>query len=205
MERYLVRIVPTVDASLVLITGVSAGGFGAAANYDLASRYYGSTPVYLLDDSGPPMSSQYIPTCLQSQWRTTWGLGGSLLADCGASCPNQDDYVLDFAMFLMNKYANRAGALISSTQDSTIRTFYGYGNNNCNAGLFPSMDAAQFQAGLMDFRSRLSGKKFGTYYITGSSHTWIGGATFFSTNVQSTTLTSWVGALINGNTSNVGP
>lgn len=205
MEASLRRIVPTVNASLVLLTGVSAGGFGAAANYDLVSRYYGSVPVLLLDDSGPPMSSQYVPTCLQQQWRTIWGLDRTMLADCGSACPNQNDYLVDFSMFVINKYTSRAGGLVSALQDNTIRLFYGFGLNNCTVTGVPNMPAAQFQAGLEDYRSRIQGKNFGTYYVSSTSHTWIGGGTFYSTTVQNTPLTTWVAALINGTTSHVAP
>ena len=66
MTRYLARIVPTFPGlTKVLLTGVSAGGFGAAANYPQTARAFGSVPVYDLDDSGPPMEDPYAAKCLQ--------------------------------------------------------------------------------------------------------------------------------------------
>src|SRR5262249_29862487 len=119
MEKFLNRIVPTFPkATQVLLTGVSAGGFGAASNSYLVQRAFGSVPVTMIDDSGPPMSSMYIPTCLQQKWRTTWGLDGSLLADCGASCPNKDDFTMDYTKFVMKLADMRGGNVMSGLLDS---------------------------------------------------------------------------------------
>ena len=53
---YLKRIVPTFpDATQVLLTGISAGGFGAAANMEVVQEAFGDIPVTAIDDSGPPM------------------------------------------------------------------------------------------------------------------------------------------------------
>ncbi len=50
----------------VLLTGISAGGFGAAANYPQVARAFAPVPVYDLDDSGPPGAEDpYLPKCLQ--------------------------------------------------------------------------------------------------------------------------------------------
>ncbi len=93
----LERIGPTfADPSHVLVTGISAGGYGAAYNYDrIATAYgYADIPVTLLDDSGPPMSDEYIAPCLQEQWRDLWSLDDTLPAGCagcfdagGGLCP----------------------------------------------------------------------------------------------------------------------
>ena len=59
------RIVPTFpQVTQVLLTGISAGGFGAAYNYDRAnSAAFCPPPVALIDDSGPPMSDGYLAPC----------------------------------------------------------------------------------------------------------------------------------------------
>jgi hypothetical protein len=54
ISLYLQRLVETFSGvTQVLLTGMSAGGFGAAANYLQVARSFGSVHVYLLDDSGP--------------------------------------------------------------------------------------------------------------------------------------------------------
>lgn len=204
---YLQRIVPSFpDAERVLLTGESAGGFGAAANYDQVQRGFGCTPVDLLDDSGPPMSGDYIPACLQAKWRTTWGFDKTLLADCGEDCANEDDYLLDFVKHLAKTHADRTQGLISSMADDTIRLFYGYGKNECNVPLADRMDPAPFAEGLEDAREQLgSYETFGTYFFEGATHTIISRSGFYDREVNGVKLTDWVQELLEGKPSHVGP
>ena len=126
LEAFLNRIVPTFpNATNVLLTGVSAGGFGAATNVPLVQSAFPAVKVNLIDDSGPPMSSQYLPSCLQKEWNTTWGFQNSFLKDCGAACPNPDDYVLDYAKFIGKNYSDRMAGLLESDTDGVISAFYG--------------------------------------------------------------------------------
>ena len=77
------HIVPTFPGVTdVLLTGISAGGFGALYNYDRVARDFCPLPVTLIDDSGPPMSDTYLAPCLQTRWRTLWGLNATLPPDC---------------------------------------------------------------------------------------------------------------------------
>lgn len=199
MEAYLNRVVPTFpNATKVLLTGISAGGFGAASSADLVQWAFGSIPVTLIDDSGPPMSSQYIPTCLQDAWRTTWGFDNSILKDCGADCPNNNDYVMDFALHLGKKFYGRPSGLIETTGDGIITFFYGFGANNC--GVAASLSATTFTAGLMDFRAQISNvdPAFGTFYITGTEHTWLGGGSLYTQTTGGVALIDWVANIVNG-------
>jgi hypothetical protein len=203
------RIVPTFpNASQVLLTGISAGGFGAAANSEQVQRAFGDVPVVLLDDSGPPMSDDYIAPCLQDAWRTTWGMDQTILADCGSNCPNASDFVLDLGVHLVRRYPDNMGGLFSHFQDGIIRYFYGFGQNDCSPSILqPLLPADEFEMGLLEFRStiRAETSHFGTYYVTGAGHTCIGSGCFYSTIVGGTALNEWVGELLAGRTSHVGP
>jgi len=210
MEKFLQRIVPTFpNATQVLLTGISAGGFGAATSADLVQWAFGSVPVTLIDDSGPPMSSQYLPSCLQDAWRTTWGFDNSLLKDCGADCPNTSDYTLDFALHLGKKFTGRPAGLIETTNDNTITLFYGFGANNCATVLIPTpVSETTFTAGLQDFRTKIGAvdPAFGTYYIQGTQHTWLGGASLYTQTTGGVALIDWVAGIVNGTGApNVGP
>ena len=59
--------------SRVVLTGSSAGGFGAALNYSMVQDAFGNVPVSILDDSGPPFEDQQMPVCMQKRWREAWG------------------------------------------------------------------------------------------------------------------------------------
>jgi hypothetical protein len=222
LELYLSRILATVpDATDELLTGISAGGFGAGLN---ASLVAGNAPATVerftvLDDSGPPLSNRYIQPCLQDMWRNVWGFESTFLKDCGTACPSRDDYVYDWSKYVVNRYAKGPFApkfmagFLSWDSDSTMSAFFGYGANNCTAQ--SSLTSTQFQAGLMDFRTMVQSAtpSFGTYYVPGTSHTFLtldgspgsqGG--LYNTEVNGVKLTDWINDLLSHKqASHVGP
>jgi len=225
------RIVPTFPGvQKVLLTGISAGGFGASANYVQTARHFGSTPVYLLDDSGPPMEAPYLAECMQSQFASLWGMDGAL-ADCGSDCSNPDSYFVDFAKHLGKAYPTVPFGLIESSQDAVISLFFGYGNpGNCVGSDLPgaSVPGATFTEGLQVTEEQLAGtSNFGSFILGGSrnmQHTSLGSSSTFdgdTTNVTASllvpdggtdedagtiALTTWITTLVNdGKVSNVGP
>jgi hypothetical protein len=209
LEKFLQRIVPTFpNASQVLLTGVSAGGFGAAANTEFVQRAFGDIPVTVIDDSGPPMSTDYLPECLQARWRQTWGFEQSILADCGDDCPNPDDYSIPYTLHVAREFPDRMGGLIETTADSVITLFYGYGTNNCTGSLLTPMSAEDFTAGLLDYRAIVqdAGANLGTYFVPGSQHTWLGGNALYTQTTGGVRMIDWVTDIIEGRAAaHVGP
>jgi hypothetical protein len=209
MALFLDRIVPTFkNVEKLLLTGISAGGFGAALDADLVARTFPPGISFTMeDDSGPPMNSDYLKTCLQKAWRELWGFDSTFLKDCGNSCPDPNNFAIDWALFLAKKYAHANAGVISSSHDAVISMFYGFGANNCSAGL-SSMAASDFEAGLIDFRTRLKNvPNFGTYYIDRTNHTWIGADdSFYNTTAGGVRLVNWFRDLIDGQApTHVGP
>lgn len=204
--QYLGRLVPTfADATDVLLTGVSAGGFGAAFNYDRVAAAFCPIPVTLIDDSGPPMSDTYLAPCLQEQWRDLWRFDETLPADC-ASCTNANGGgIVNYVTYLANKWPQSRLGLISSTRDSVISTFYGYGTASCTQVLPIPGDV--YAAGLEDLRTNYlsSSGLWGTYYVDSTTHTYLAGPGFYLTQVNGVKLTDWVRDLVQGAASNVGP
>src|SRR5262249_14893868 len=133
MDQYLARILDTFpDAKRVVVSGESAGGFGAAFNYDRVARAFGSkVDVRLLDDSGPPMAVAYVPACLQKVFLDTWGLDKTLPPGC-SDCAQADGVFMEpFLTYVAKTYDKRRAALISSTEDKVISQFWGYGDDDC--------------------------------------------------------------------------
>jgi hypothetical protein len=213
LKLYLSRILATVpNATDELLLGSSAGGFGAGLTADMVARNAPASVqrFTLLDDSGQPMSSQYIPYCLQDTWRRVWGFDQTVLKDCGASCPTNDDWVMDWMQFLVEKYGNGAGSkfmggLISHSGDGVISLFYGFGANNCTVTAPVAMSSTDFEAGLLDFRAKVASAttKFGTYIQTGTAHTFLfldssngllGG--LYDTQVNGVKLVDWIHDLL---------
>ena len=204
----LARIVPTFpDAEKVLLTGSSAGGFGAAFNYDRTQERFGDTEVILLDDSGPPMSDEYMKPCLQQRWRDTWNLDATIPADCSACRGADGGGMSNMSIYLADKYPTRRFGLISSTQDEVIRTFFGIGEtDSCNDP--GRMRANRFEMGLLDLRDNiLAGHdNFRGYIIASTQHVWLGDP-LSTTMAGGVTLAEWITALIEGTPEfvNVGP
>jgi hypothetical protein len=206
VDLYLQRIVPTFSgATQVLLTGASGGGFGAAANYAHVQRAFGSVPVDLIDDSGPYMEDPYLPACLQNQIRELWGVDSTLGADCAGACNDPNSFFLDLAKSVVTKNPNRQFGLMESMDDGTITTFFGFGNDDCMVSIGQE-SAAMFSAGLTDIRTQLAADtNAGSFYFPGTDHTSLEDDNYYSRVAGTTPLTTWVGALVGGSTSNVGP
>ncbi len=214
ITRALARLVPTFPGlDKVLLTGVSAGGFGAAANYPQTAKAFGAVPVYSLDDSGPPMGDPFVPKCLQKAWADTWGFDKTVLAECGADCPDPTNYTIDATIHTVKMYPKIPFGLVEDTDDSVITLFYGFGDNNCAPAILPmSLSGATFTMGLLDSRMKLSAyPNIGGFIFQGTDHTTLGGANFDTRtagggDAATVKLTDWVATLVNsGTVTNVGP
>ncbi|MDI1450731.1 pectin acetylesterase-family hydrolase [Polyangium sp. 6x1] len=202
--HYLKRIIPTFkNATEVLLTGVSAGGFGAFYNYDRVAQAFCPTPVALIDDSGPPMSDTYMSPCLQQRWRELYNFEATLPADCvECSLPNGGGLANAWKL-LGQKYPDASLGLISSDKDNTISQFYGYGKNNCQNidGLFPtSLTGAEYTAGLEEIRESFlkQSPAWSTYFVSATTHTYLGGNGYYNTTVDGTAMSGWVKGIVDG-------
>jgi len=220
------RIVPTFPGTTkVLLTGVSAGGFGAAINYGQTAKAFGSTPVYMLDDSGPTFEAPYLPQCMLTEFSSLWGTGP--LAEC-SDCTNPASYMVDFAKYLTKTYPTVPFGFIESTEDGVITLFFGYGDpGGCMNSPLPGAaePTATFTAGLQDLEVKLAdAPNHGAFIFTGTQHTSLGTTATFDDGVTNVTasllepdggvepdagtikLTDWIATLVNeGKVSNVGP
>lgn len=197
----LQRLVPTFkDATDVVITGISAGGFGAAFNYDRTAQAFCNARVSLIDDSGPPMADQYLSPCLQQRWRDLWNLDATLPKDCTACRGADGGGIVNYLPYLAKKYPKADLGLVSSNQDSIISLFFGFGANDCQGLYGPSagMSGAEFEAGLMDLEHKyLGAPNLAAYVVPSISHTWITALTFYTTSVSGMALPEWANLLAN--------
>jgi hypothetical protein len=161
VQAYLKRLIATFpDAEKVVLTGVSAGGFGAGFNYDQVQEAFGpKTRVYLVDDSGPPLDTAQMSPCLQERWREAWSLDDIMPpAELCPGCrdPYGDVGVMGMVQYLAKKYKNRRLALISSVHDGVIREFFGFGLDDCKGldqplgipAVSPMVPAEEYERGL---------------------------------------------------------
>lgn len=132
MEAYLRRIVATVpNAERVVLSGSSAGGFGAGLNWWQTQAAFGDMRVDLVDDSGPPLAPPYLSASLEGQWRSAWNLKATLPEGC-TGCESSLSALFGFYAAQLPK--NRA-ALLSYTHDNVIAAYFGITTDQVAAGL----------------------------------------------------------------------
>jgi len=206
VEAFLKRIVPSFGgASHVLVTGVSAGGFGAGFNYHRLARIFPGK-VTLLDDSGPVLRDPYLAPCLQRTWREVWGLDATIPANCEACQAEDGGSISELVRWIGTRHPEQRMGLISSENDRTISTFFSFGLDEC-AGLGAIYPGKRFSEGLYDFIEAVlvPTGNWGSYVIPGTDHTWIGHSALYSTEVDGVRLVDWVRALLDGEVSHVAP
>ncbi|MEM6734102.1 MAG: pectin acetylesterase-family hydrolase, partial [Myxococcota bacterium] len=157
------------DASRVLLTGSSAGGFGAAFNYDRVATRFAPTRVDLLNDSGQPFAfGDALSSCLAAQWFDLWGI--EFPSGC-TTCGADQEGIFGYAQYITDTYPNADFALSSYTEDEVIRFFFAFGKDACEPMDFTPISGVAFSSGLFDIRTGLD--RWATFYATGSDHTFL--------------------------------
>jgi hypothetical protein len=229
MELFIGQIVPTFKDSVdkVVLTGSSAGGFGAALNFSMVQDAFGDVQVFPISDSGPPFNDQYMPVCMQKRWREGWGF--QFPPDCQECQQADGGGMLKLADFLMRKHPNASVGIISSTQDEVIRLFFSVGLNNC--ANFDTADAVitylakgdtntyypgpQYAEALNDIRTSYQGTgRLATYYMALPDpanqpgelpHQHLFRPSFYTTTVGGKTMPQFITEFIGGTNAQVGP
>lgn len=161
LGKALARLVPTFpDQEQVILTGTSAGGFGALLNYHRTAIAFGKTPVHLLDDSGPPLTPEYFTAERQQLMMGAWDAEQNFPK---AICPAAKiGTVHEVYACLGKQYPDRRLALVTSRADAVIRTFFGVNN------------PFEFAAGIDAVTDILDGQAAWSYFtIFGDKHTWL--------------------------------
>lgn len=217
IDTYLEQWVPTfADTGTVLVTGISAGGFGAGLNFPQIAEAFGAGhQMVLIDDSGPPLSSDVIAPCLQQTFREVWGLDGTILAECGDAC-EPDDFATDTLAHMAERFPDARVGMFSNTADLVIRGFMGFGWsdgtwNDCegNATLVPAED---YEQGLLDLRETYQDRA-GTFFVGqlhpaynyGRNHTVLRTSSYGLTVIDGISVRDWVAGVIAGDVQHVGP
>jgi len=173
----------------LIVTGESAGGFGALASYEFLRNHYPAARSVLLDDSGPILDNEALAPCLQSKWRNLWAMNKNLPSDC--SCNNDGGDLVDIWGYLKQKFPKDSFSLVSSVEDGTIGLFFAFGRRQCTA-LLPIG-----YSGLADGLQRLSDTGVPVYMIAGNTHTHTGDKDeYYSRTVNNVPLYKWIEQLV---------
>ena len=200
-------------ADQVLLTGSSAGGFGALLNFDRTQTFFGETSeVFAITDSGIPFEDAHLEPCLQKTWRNLWGLDAALPKDC-SGCFNADGGGLARGLgdyIFRGKYKGRMlGGGISSKQDEIIKLFFSSGLRNCSVkaadeavpaafglGSYP---AGRYPAGLKGFIDNVAGREnAGSYIMNGTLHQHLFRNRYYEQNGVGMTIADFVGRVLDG-------
>jgi hypothetical protein len=203
IRHALERVVPTFrDATQVVLTGSSAGGVGAAYNYDQVQKAFGAVPVTLIDDSGPVLPDAFLKPCLQEQFREAWNMNATLPADCPDCRKSDGGGLINLAVYLGKKYPTHRFGMISSTADAVMRTFFGFGwSADCKSpGYFPP---DQFEKGLVTFKGMAADydAQFHVFYPRSEMHTWLLTDIGLSMSQSGVVLSDWLTQMVNGSAS----
>jgi hypothetical protein len=103
----------------LVVAGASAGGFGTLFSYDAFRSAFPAGEASLLDDSGPPLEGDALNPDLRARWRAAWNIDPLL----DALCPSCKDDLSTIVPALVERHQGDRFALLSSTEDSVIRSF----------------------------------------------------------------------------------
>jgi hypothetical protein len=117
MQEYLARLVPTFEGvTRVILSGSSAGGFGAGLAWYAVQEAFGDVRVDVLDDSGPPIRAA---DGLWEAWVETWNM--QFPPGC-AECATGIESVVDYSR--RELMARGRYALLSYHTDLVISNFF---------------------------------------------------------------------------------
>ncbi len=165
----------------LVVSGSSAGGFGAVLNYDTIRSAFPASVGFLVDDSGPPLEPGAVSQTELDAWFSSWGLGDVLDPLCGGACRSGLSPGLSA---LARKYPRDRMALLSSLQDQVISNYF-------------LLDGARFESELRrtaaDVLAPLPNVRF--FFVAGSSHTMLGDPAAFTQGVP---LLTWLAQQVGG-------
>jgi len=177
VEAWLPRLVATLPhPDRLVVTGSSAGGYGATIQYDRLRTALGPQASWLLDDSGPLLVGDGIPAALRGAWYTSWQLASVVGPVCGDDC--QDDLSLLYPK-LAAKWPTDGMALLTSLQDQVIAAYLGKDATTMEAAVRALVTSVLTPAGTRAF------------VIAGATHTMLG-APLATPTSGDTTLSVWL-------------
>ena len=191
---YLERLKATFpDASQIVVTGSSAGGFGTLTNFKRIADAFPKSEVLLLDDSGPAMAPEYLSPALQ---QLTMGDAWSMEKNLPPECPDVGiGTVHNIHKCLSEQYPNSRMAVVATLRDSTILSFFTFGNTGLTGEKFEEGNYDLADSVLKDLPN------WHIYLFPGSAHTVLLTGDINRDPVDGVLLTDWIDAFLAGDSS----
>jgi hypothetical protein len=188
----------TREAPQVSMFGCSAGGYGIRYNFGRTQAVAPDVPFTVFSDSSPALPDPYMPSAVQDANRVNWNMDATVLADCGASCPDVGNYSEPFFSTLLDRHSSTTFASIAYTEDTALPLFFG-------------STTQTFTEGLLAHRDRVTAAHpNAVFYLIGTDSDPAQGhcltsSKFAGTTVGGVLLTDWIRATLDGTRSQVGP
>jgi hypothetical protein len=163
----------------VVVSGASAGGFGALFAFDLVSGRWPGAKGYLLDDSGPPLVGDDFNPLLRAAWFISWRLDETLLP----ICPECARDLSELLPALARRHPTARLGLLSSREDQVIRSYV-------------ALSPAGFERALLQLEAEVVAPLPGAamFLVPGEQHTMLGApGTFTAGEVP---LLEWIGRMV---------
>ena len=198
MKRYLDLVQPNLETpDRVLLTGVSAGGFGALVNFAEVADRFSSSRLTLLDDSGPIFYDDNVFSSeISASFVSLYNFPDALPSDAGDLF--ETDGLEGIYSYYADRYPSATFGLSSYLEDSTIRFFFEGGQPD------GEITGQEFADGLRDLRMKLP-EDWATYYASGDDHTFLRVTSRFTSTSAGVALNDWLADLLDGQAPNVDP
>ena len=167
---------------LLVVAGLSAGGFGATLQYAAFRAALAPGASQLVDDSGPLLVGDAIPAAFRSAWFVNWRLDLVVDTICGQDCKSD---LSAYYPHLAARFPNDRMALVSSLQDQVIATYF------LQTG--PELETA-IRKLATDVLAPLANWR--TFLFAGSTHTTLASPEAFSSDGQD--LRGWLALMASG-------
>jgi hypothetical protein len=160
----LARILPTFpDATRVVVSGFSAGGIGATANYHQIAAAFeaiGKPSPFLIADAGPLMRDPFLSQIARTELRTGWGLDDTVYQIC-TECVMEGPGAAYRA--IATRHPGVRQSVLSSYADGVSSNLYRLLNYDINF-----IDGDRFRRGLVDLATGTPQVK--AFYFGGDRH-----------------------------------
>ncbi len=179
---FLRRLATTWPApARLVVSGASAGGFGALIDYDAFRHYWPAARAFLIDDSGPPLGAGAVSPLLLAAWFRSWRLDRALDPVCRAAC--RTDLSAQITA-LSRRYPQDRFALLSSFQDRVVAGYY-------------LLSGAELEQEVLRVTAQVIAPtpNFRAFLVAGPTHTMLGDPTAFA---QGISLLGWLDQEVSG-------
>lgn len=199
VAAYLPRLQSTFrNTDQLVLTGESAGGYGAFYNYVQVQKSFDWLDISMVDDSAPPLSPQFTQPCLAEQWKTTWKMDTTSPVDgpyplgFDETTGQAGGGLIELVKRVLTEHPKSKFAFLSHDSDLVMRFFHGIGNS-LTCSLPDIMGADDFAAGLREISTTLTMPNFSTYYAPGTTHMFFSSDdNFDATSADGIKLVDWL-------------